>query len=120
MVCIGGSIGKTAINEIDVTCNQQINTISPYIESSYQAIFYSVTSPYFQQRILDLAGGSATPIINKQKWSSIHIPLPPLAEQKRIVAKIEQLMTLCNTLEQQIKDATDKQAGILNAVMAGV
>ena len=35
-------------------------------------------------------------------------PLPPLSEQKRIVAKIDQLMELCNTLGQQINDS-DKE-----------
>jgi type I restriction enzyme S subunit len=46
------------------------------------------------------------------------IPLPPLAEQKRIVVKIGQLMELCNVLGQQIKDSTKKQAAILDAVLA--
>ncbi|EKD28894.1 MAG: Type I restriction-modification system, S subunit [uncultured bacterium] len=48
------------------------------------------------------------------------VPLPPLAEQKRIVAKIDQLMALCNSLEQEIKNSTDKQTAILNAVLAKV
>ena len=38
----------------------------------------------------------------------------------RIVACIEQLMALCDTLEQKINDATDKQTELLNAVMAQV
>ena len=120
MVCIGGSIGKTAINEINIACNQQINTLTPFIKSSYRAIFYAVISPFFQQLILDFAGGSATPIINKQKWCSIPIPLPPLAEQKRIVAKIDQLVSLCNSLEQDLKNSSDKQTAILNAVLAKI
>ncbi|HEX2950740.1 MAG TPA: restriction endonuclease subunit S [Armatimonadota bacterium] len=48
------------------------------------------------------------------------IPLPPLPEQHRIVAKIDQLMALCDTLEEQIDAATDKQTALLNAVMAQV
>ena len=51
---------------------------------------------------------------------SILVPLPPLAEQKRIVAKADSLMTLCDALEQQLKDATDKQTAILNAVVAAM
>ena len=52
---------------------------------------------------------------------SIHrFPFPPLAEQKRIVAKVDALMALCDELEQQLKDATDKQTAILNAVLTAM
>ncbi len=46
--------------------------------------------------------------------------LPPLPEQHRIVARIDQLMALCDALEQQIDAATDKQNALLNAVMSAV
>ncbi len=48
------------------------------------------------------------------------LPLPPLPEQQRIVARINQLMALCDTLDQQIDAATHKQTELLNAVMAQV
>ena len=120
MVCIGGSIGKLAINEIDVTCNQQINTITAYPGIEHKFLFLFMQSPSFQGQVINLAGGSATPIINKQKWSLIYTPLPPLAEQRRIVARVDALMSLCDELEQNLKDATDKQTAILNAVVAAM
>lgn len=46
------------------------------------------------------------------------IPVPPLAEQHRIVAKIDQLMLLCDSLDKLIHDATAKKNALLNAVMA--
>jgi type I restriction enzyme, S subunit len=48
------------------------------------------------------------------------IPLPPLAEQHRIVTKIDRLMALCDELEKQIDAATDKRTELLNALMAQV
>ncbi|WP_217901646.1 restriction endonuclease subunit S [Pseudanabaena sp. SR411] len=48
------------------------------------------------------------------------IPLPPLAEQHRIVAKIDRLMTLCDELEKQIDAAESKQTNLLNSMMAKV
>jgi type I restriction enzyme S subunit len=48
------------------------------------------------------------------------IRLPPLPEQKRIVAKIDQLMALCDSLEQGIDAATQKQSAVLWAVLAQV
>jgi type I restriction enzyme M protein len=47
-------------------------------------------------------------------------PMPPLAEQHRIVAKIDQIMTLCDTLDKQIGSATDTQTAILSAILAKV
>ncbi len=58
--------------------------------------------------------------INMSQLRRCPIPLPPLPEQHRIAAKIDQLMALCVTLEQQIDAATGKQTGLLDAVMAQV
>lgn len=100
MVCIGGSIGKLAMTNQDISCNQQINTITVYPELSTQYVYWAMTSQYFQNTVINQAGGSATPIINKLKWSSIPIPVPPYNEQQRIVEKINQLMALCDELEK--------------------
>ena len=90
-VCIGGSIGKCAINSVDVSYNQQINAITPLI-CNYLYVYYLMDSRFFLVSMTHKATGTATPIINKSSWESIIIPLPPLEEQKRIVAKIEELM----------------------------
>ena len=120
MVCIGGSIGKHAIAWRDIACNQQINTLTPYKQISEKYIFYVMGGPIFQNAVFSQAGGSATPIINKQKWSAIPVPIPPAHEQYRIVARIDQFMALCDTLDQKINDATDKQTELLDAVMAQI
>ncbi|MBW4481485.1 MAG: restriction endonuclease subunit S [Tildeniella torsiva UHER 1998/13D] len=43
--------------------------------------------------------GTAQPKMNQAKMNSISVPLPPLAEQKRIVAKVDELMALCDALK---------------------
>ncbi|MGJ1319226.1 restriction endonuclease subunit S [Sphingobacterium spiritivorum] len=120
MVCIGGSIGKMAINDRDVTCNQQINTITPYEGVSLKYLSVVLQSDYFQSMILSNAGGSATPIINKGKWISIPIPLPPIETQKEIADKIDKLLKLCNSLEDSINQLSKKQVQILNSVLANI
>ncbi|SFM58276.1 type I restriction enzyme, S subunit [Nitrosomonas nitrosa] len=62
--------------------------------------------------------GSAQPKMNQAKMNSIAVALPPLPEQHRIVACIDQLMALCDILDQQIDAATGKQSELLDAVMA--
>ena len=77
-------------------------------------------SPLFYESIRNDMSGVAITRVTLSKIYSVLIPLPPLAEQKRIVAKVDAIMTLCDALEQQLKDATDKQTAILNAVVAAM
>lgn len=60
---------------------------------------------------------TAQPVISGGKIYPIPIPIPPLSEQHHIVAKIDSLMALCDTLEQQIDATTRKQTALLDAVM---
>ena len=82
-VCIGGSIGKAAVNKACVSFNQQINSFTPYIGDIdyYNAI---LNSKYFIDTMKKQSTGTATPIINKSSWSNIVIPLAPFNEQNRI------------------------------------
>ena len=99
MVCIGGSIGKANLTNSDVSCNQQINVITPYHPLNGRWILISLWTPYFQKIVIDKAGTGTLPILSKSKWERIPVGVPPLAEQRRIVAKVDQLMSLCDELE---------------------
>ncbi|WP_193087924.1 restriction endonuclease subunit S [Advenella sp. FME57] len=55
--------------------------------------------------------------INKTQLQKLPVPLPPVSEQSRIVAKIKELMVLCESLDQQIDAATSKQAELLNVLI---
>ena len=48
------------------------------------------------------------------------IPLPPLSEQHRIVAKVDALMALCDDLEAQIRKRREIQTGLLESVITGL
>ncbi len=90
-VCIGGSIGKSAIVDRQSGFNQQINAISPLAVSS-EYVFYCFQSAYFRKTLRKNSTGTATPIINKAGWGNLLIPLPPLGEQKRIVARLAEIL----------------------------
>ncbi len=117
MVCIGGSIGKSAICREIIGFNQQINSIRVH-QHSPEFVFLVLCSSQFQIEVHTQASGSATPIINKSKWAQIALPVPPLAEQHRIVAKVEQLMALVDKLETQRATARSTATNLLAAAVA--
>jgi type I restriction enzyme S subunit len=55
--------------------------------------------------------------MTKEKMERLEVPLPPLAEQHRIVAKVDELMALCDQLEQQLSQAEQSRSGLLEAVL---
>ena len=101
MVCIGGSIGKVGYVDRDCSCNQQINTLTPYAGIDGRFVAYCMKSPSFQQQVISQAPQTTLPILSKGKWELLLYPLQPLAEQKRILTKIDQLMELCDQLEDR-------------------
>jgi type I restriction enzyme S subunit len=56
--------------------------------------------------------------MTKEKMERLEVPLPPLAEQHRIVAKIDELMALCDQLEQQLNQADQQRRRLLEALLA--
>ncbi|WP_027369201.1 restriction endonuclease subunit S [Desulfocurvibacter africanus] len=83
-------------------------------------LLFTLRSPYFYKEMRAEMMGVAITRVTLKKLQDAIVPLPPLPEQHRIVAKIDQLMALCDSLDQQIDAATSKQTELLNAVMAQV
>jgi type I restriction enzyme, S subunit len=82
-------------------------------------LLYFINSPLFRKMIDEVNTMTINQITQSNLRSTI-FPLPPLPEQRRIVAKIDQLMARCDELERQIAAATGKQTALLNALMAQV
>jgi type I restriction enzyme, S subunit len=117
MVCIG-TIGKCNLIDRECAFNQQINSLSPvqWVDSQYLLI--AVRGPYFQEAAWAKSSSTTIPILNKGKWLSVSVPLPPLAEQRRIVAKVDQLMALVDALETQLAASRATAANLLSALVA--
>jgi type I restriction enzyme S subunit len=60
----------------------------------------------------------AMPKINQMELNAIAVPVPPLAEQRRIVAKVEQLMALVDELETQIAASRTTAKNLLQVLIA--
>ncbi len=85
----GATIGKVAIAGIELTTNQACCACTPYQIYNKYLLYYLMAS---KQRFIDLGEGGAQPNISREKIIAFPFPLPPLAEQQRIVAKIEELL----------------------------
>ena len=93
-------IGYVVISEKEVTTNQGFKSISPYIENSEHYIYYFLLAE--KENISLKASGTTFKELSGTEFGKIFIPLPPLAEQHRIVEKIEHIFAVLDELEENI------------------
>lgn len=62
-------------------------------------LWVTLRSPFMVAEVERTQRGQAYPAINDADFALLPLPLPPLAEQHRIVAKVDELMALCDQLE---------------------
>ena len=93
-----GTIGKNAYIDFDTTINQSVCAIHPngLCEMKYLQFYMQYHRPNWME---SASGTRKDPNINKVIIKNCLFPLPPLAEQKRIVARLEELLPLCERLK---------------------
>ncbi|MGY3996091.1 restriction endonuclease subunit S [Aeromonas veronii] len=77
---------------------------------------------FFRKAYLELrehAAGGAQPNLNVGKIASTVIPLPPIDEQHRIVAKVDELMTLCDQLKSCLQISQQTQLALAESLVEG-
>ena len=105
----GATIGKTAIAGIKLTTNQACCACTPYYLYNKYLMYFLMAS---KKTFTEMGEGGAQPNISREKIIAFPFPLPPLAEQKRIVAKIEELLPKVEEYGKA-QDALDKLNGEL-------
>jgi type I restriction enzyme S subunit len=117
----GASIGRvtTAPPEMaGARVNQHVAIIRPTsdLAPSFLAVF--LASPLVQRMIDDVQVGATRQALTKAMIEAFEIPLPTLGEQKRIVAKVDELMGLCDRLEAQQQERETRRATLAQAALA--
>ena len=97
---IGGSIGNVGIFNHDkpVIAQRSVSIIDSYVSNLY--CFYLLQSPIFQSLFVEKSIGNAQAGVYLGELEKLIIPLPPLAEQIRIVAEIERWFVFIDQIEQ--------------------
>lgn len=117
----GASIGRvtTAPPEMaGARVNQHVAIIRPTKELDAPFLAKYLASPAIQRMIDDVQVGATREALTKGMIEKFQIPLPPLAEQKRIVAKVDELMALCDRLEAQQQERETRHAALARASLA--
>lgn len=91
--------------------------IHPYKVINSHYLFYYLRSPLFVEYVESQQIGIAYPAINDKQFFSGLLPVPPIEEQQRIVEKVDELMQLCDQLEQQQTLSSDAHATLVDTLL---
>ncbi|ASK93222.1 restriction endonuclease subunit S [Xanthomonas campestris pv. trichodesmae] len=99
----GSGVGKTNfVDQKEIAISRQLMAIRPILlDTQYTRYLLLSMAEHFQGKSI----GIAIPGISREDVLEAPIRLPPLAEQHRIVAKVDQLMTLCDQLKSRFSEA---------------
>jgi len=113
----GKTRGQVSELQIEATTNQACAAIVLVEPSSAHRSFVKLVFEKSYDEIRELSAGGAQPNLNVGKIKSTLIPLPPLAEQSRIVTRVAQLRRLCTDLRQRLTASQSTQAHLAEALV---
>jgi len=121
LICEGGhGIARAAVwraEEPDIAFQKALHRVRPGRSLNGDFFSYCV-SAYFHAGVLqNYFTGVGIPHFTGRALSSLVFPLPPFAEQHRIVAKVDELMAICDQLEAQLTTAQTESRRLLEAVL---
>lgn len=106
-----------AINRVEAAVNQDLKVLIPFIEGMerYLQIMFRGMTDFMLSSLVKT--GMTVQSLKYEEFEVQPFPLPPLAEQKRIVAKVDELMALCDRLEAQEAERKEKKRRLSQAAI---
>lgn len=108
-------IGYVAIADAELSTNQGFKSCVPYIKESAEYIYYFLLAS--AKKIDAEASGTTFKEVSGAIVSKILLPLPPLSEQLKIVSRANELMFLCDQLEQQSLTSLDAHQQLVETLL---
>jgi type I restriction enzyme S subunit len=117
----GGTIGKSFIipdAPVKSVFASYLIRVTPShaMVARYLKIF--LESPLYWTQLREASAGTGQPNVNGKALGRLACPLPPVAEQARIVAKVDELMALCDRLESQQQERETRRTTLAQAALA--
>jgi type I restriction enzyme S subunit len=116
----GKTRGQISELMISATTNQACAAITPINSTVHHRAYLKLVFEKSYDELRKQASGGAQPNLNVGKIKSMLIPLPPLAEQHRIVARVKELRQLCANLRQRLIEARQTQSRLADALVAEI
>lgn len=106
-----------AINEVACTVNQDMKVLIPFLKNMnrfIQNMLFGIEEILLKEYV---KFGMTVHSLKYSEFELMPIPLPPLSEQQRIVAKLDELMAFCDELEASIKESQQQNEQLLQQVL---
>ena len=114
MSCVG-RFGLTAINQVEVTCNQQVHAF--VVLAGTNPEYLSLVLKASTKELIESSSKTTVAYLNKSKCESIQLGLPPINEQSRIVAKIAELFSTCDRLSTKLLERKQTLSVLVEALV---
>jgi type I restriction enzyme S subunit len=106
-----------AVNLVETTVNQDMKAVMPFVSGCevFLRLLLEAASPRILRAVTKSTRGTRK--LETEVYENLVIPLPPLAEQAAIVARVEALLTSCRMLAAEIAHTSTDAAHLLHAVL---
>ena len=110
------SLSKAIIAEFDGLCSADMYPLRAHIVQKRYLLRTILSEPFLAQ-VRKEENRIKMPKLNIPTLSNFGIALPPLAEQQRIVAKVDELFTLCDQLKDRLQQASETEQHLTNTIV---
>ena len=117
-VCIGSTIGKVAQVVSDCATNQQINSVVPSPNHDDAFVYYMLL--HNAERVANLAGKQAVPIVNKTLFSSVQVLAPMRKEQERIASCLSSIDDLIVAESHKVENLKTHKQGLMQQLFPAI
>ncbi|MEZ8650968.1 restriction endonuclease subunit S [Vibrio splendidus] len=116
----GASLGRSTVfpeSLVEANVSQHVTIIRLIERQMSQFVHLGILSPMVQRLVWGRQVGMAIEGLSKKVLEMFEFPVPPLKEQHRIVAKVDELMTLCDQLEQQTEASIEAHQVLVTTLL---